>query len=178
MRNRKEDDSLRRRLVQLTHLYFRETFQALKDTGIHPKQVPFMILLDEQEGMSQREISQELGISPPTVAVSVKRLEKSGLVERREDEQDLRRSRIFLTERGKETIQDIKTCVEEKEALVLSGYDHCPFVCPGFLRFVFARLYIKNHQRGYPAEGYRGWCCRIHPGRDHESSADFSGQRG
>ena len=122
MRNRKEDDSLRRRLVQLTHLYFRETFQALKDTGIHPKQVPFMILLDEQEGMSQREISQELGISPPTVAVSVKRLEKSGLVERREDEQDLRRSRIFLTERGKETIQDIKTCVEEKEALVFRGF--------------------------------------------------------
>ncbi len=122
MRNRKEDDSLRRRLVQLTHLYFRETFQALKDTGIHPKQVPFMILLDEQEGMSQREISQELGISPPTVAVSVKRLEKSGLVERREDEQDLRRSRIFLTERGKETIRDIKTCVEEKEALVFRGF--------------------------------------------------------
>ena len=39
-----KDDSLRRRLVQLTHLYFRETFHELKKIGIHPKQVPFMIL--------------------------------------------------------------------------------------------------------------------------------------
>ena len=45
-----EDDSLRRRLVQLTHLYFRETFQELQKIGIHPKQVPFMILLSDHEG--------------------------------------------------------------------------------------------------------------------------------
>ena len=30
MHNECGDDSLRRRLVQLTHLYFRETFQELK----------------------------------------------------------------------------------------------------------------------------------------------------
>ena len=96
-----EDDSLRRRLVQLTHLYFRETFQELQKIGIHPKQVPFMILLSDHEGLSQREISEELGISPPTVAVSVKRLEKSGLVERQEDAKDQRRCRIYLTTQGK-----------------------------------------------------------------------------
>ena len=40
MRNRKEDDSLRRRLVQLTHLYFRETFQALKELGFIQSRCP------------------------------------------------------------------------------------------------------------------------------------------
>lgn len=122
MYNECGDDSLRRRLVQLTHLYFRETFQELKKTGIHPKQVPFMILLSNQEGLSQREISKELGISPPTVAVSVKRLEKSGLVERKEDEKDQRRCRIYLTGQGKEVISSVQKCVEEKEALVFQGF--------------------------------------------------------
>lgn len=122
MHNECGDDSLRRRLVQLTHLYFRETFQELKKIGIHPKQVPFMILLSNQEGLSQREISKELGISPPTVAVSVKRLEKSGMVERRADEKDQRRCRIYLTRQGKEVISSGKKCVEEKEALVFQGF--------------------------------------------------------
>lgn len=122
MHNECGDDSLRRRLVQLTHLYFRETFQELKKIGIHPKQVPFMILLSNQEGLSQREISKELGISPPTVAVSVKRLEKSGMVERRTDEKDQRRCRIYLTRQGKEVINSGKKCVEEKEALVFQGF--------------------------------------------------------
>lgn len=117
-----EDDSLRRRLVQLTHLYFRETFQELQKIGIHPKQVPFMILLSDHEGLSQREISEELGISPPTVAVSVKRLEKSGLVERQEDAKDQRRCRTYLTTQGKAVICNVKKCVEEKEALVFQGF--------------------------------------------------------
>ena len=81
-----------------------------------------MILLSNQEGLSQREISKELGISPPTVAVSVKRLEKSGLVERKEDEKDQRRCRIYLTRQGKEIICNVKQCVEEKEALVFQGF--------------------------------------------------------
>lgn len=55
-----EDDSLRRRLVQLTHLYFRETFQELQKIGIHPKQVPFMILLSDHEDSASGKFQRSL----------------------------------------------------------------------------------------------------------------------
>ena len=94
------EDSLQNMLVKLTHLYFKRAFAALKETDIHPKQVPLLGLLSTQEGQSQREIPQALKISAPTVAVSIKRLEKSGILERRADEKDQRMSRIYLTEKG------------------------------------------------------------------------------
>ena len=81
-----------------------------------------MLLLDEHAGMSQKEISQELNISPPTVAVSVKRLEKAGFVERRPDENDQRMSRISLTPQGREIIEEAKACIEENESLMFKGF--------------------------------------------------------
>ena len=100
-----KDDSLHGKFVQLTHLYYRNTFKILSETGIHPKQIPLLILLDKRDGMSQKEISEELHISAPTVAVSMKRMEKAGIIERRNDEHDQRMVRIYLTAQGKEMIE-------------------------------------------------------------------------
>ena len=59
-----KDDSLHGKFVQLTHLYYRNTFKILSETGIHPKQIPLLILLDKRDGMSQKE-SQKNCISAP-----------------------------------------------------------------------------------------------------------------
>lgn len=117
-----KDDSIQGRFTKLIHLYYRKTFEIFKETEIHPKQVPLMIILDKKEGMSQKEISQELNISPPTVAVSIKRLEKAGLVERRADERDQRMSRIYLTVQGREIIEKSKACIEENERIIFKGF--------------------------------------------------------
>ena len=116
------DNSLHGKIVQLTHLYYRNTFKILSETGIHPKQIPLLILLDKRDGMSQREISEELHISAPTVAVSMKRMEKAGIIERRNDEHDQRMVRIYLTTQGKETIEKSRKCVEENEKMVFAGF--------------------------------------------------------
>lgn len=116
------DDSLHEKFVQLTHLYYRNTFKILSETGIHPKQIPMLILLSKQDGMSQREISDQLHISAPTVAVSMKRMEKAGIVERKNDEHDQRMVRIYLTAKGKETIEKSRKCVEDNEKTVFAGF--------------------------------------------------------
>lgn len=51
--------------------------------------------------VTQREIADKLGVSPPTVAVAVKRMESAGLVHRQTDESDLRKNWISLTDKGK-----------------------------------------------------------------------------
>lgn len=115
-------DSIQSRFMKLTHLYYRNTFAIFKETEIHPKQVPLMIILDEKEGMSQKEISKELNISAPTVAVSIKRLEKAGFLERRADERDQRMSRVYLTSAGREIIEKSKACIEENEKILFKGF--------------------------------------------------------
>lgn len=118
----KRDDSFQIRFVRLTHLYYKSTFAILSETGIHPKQIPLMMLLNDREGMSQKEISEVMRISPPTVAVSMKRLEKAGLVERKADEEDQRRIRIYLTGKGKDLIEKARECIEENEKKVFRGF--------------------------------------------------------
>lgn len=139
------DDSLQNMLVKLTHLYFKRAFAALKETDIHPKQVPLLGLLSTQEGQSQREISQALKISAPTVAVSIKRLEKSGILERRADEKDQRMSRIYLTEKGKAITEKVKSCIEESENMTFQGFSESE-LC--LLRRFFAQMIdnLENDQ--------------------------------
>ena len=67
--------------------------------------------------MSQREIAEHLRIKPPTVNVTVQRLEKAGFLFRKADEKDQRVSRIYLTEKGKQAKERGMKRVEENEKI-------------------------------------------------------------
>lgn len=58
---------------------------------------------------SQRELAQALHVSPATIATSLKSLERLGYVEKRVDEQDARRNRVIITEKG---VNAVKACFE------------------------------------------------------------------
>ncbi len=65
---------------------------------------PQLALLDwiaGSPGGGVQEVAGGLGLTPPTVSVSVRRLEEAGLVERQPDPQDGRAIRLFLTEQGR-----------------------------------------------------------------------------
>lgn len=140
MATEKKEENLQTLFIRLTHLYFKKAFDMLKDTGIHPKQVPLIGLVYHREGISQKEISQALQISPPTVAVSIKRLEKAGIIERKADEKDQRLSRIYLTEEGKTVTEKARECIREKEKLLFQGFSESE-IC--LLRRFFLQM-IQN----------------------------------
>lgn len=51
--------------------------------------------------VTQRQIADMLGVSPPTVAVSVKRMERAGLIHKQTHDSDMRKNCISLTDKGK-----------------------------------------------------------------------------
>lgn len=122
MKCRGNEDSFENMFLKLTHLYYKRAFAILKETEIHPRQIPLVGLVAQQEGISQKEISRILGISAPTVAVSIKRLEKAGLIERKTDEKDQRMSRIYLTDQGKEITGKAKLCIRQTEETLYRGF--------------------------------------------------------
>jgi DNA-binding MarR family transcriptional regulator len=71
---------------------------------------PFILFMlrDHQEGMNwdQKQFAEALGVSPATVAISIKRMERAGLVTRVPDPEDLRRNRITITEKGRRLVDD------------------------------------------------------------------------
>ena len=118
----KNDDSLQSLFLKTTHMYFGRAYDALREMDVHPRQVPMLHLLGKKEGLSQREISQEMKIKPPTVAVSIKRMEKSGLIIRRTDEKDQRMSRIYLSQKGRELTENVQKMVEDSENAIFRGF--------------------------------------------------------
>ena len=87
--------------MKLSALHRYHIHTALSKHGVFPGQPPLLNLLEESD-CTQKDLSEKLKVSAATVAVSVKRLQKSGLVEKLSDSEDLRCNRIRITQKGRE----------------------------------------------------------------------------
>jgi len=61
----------------------------------------FLRVLWEEDGLSQTELSERIGIVGPTTAIAIGRMVRDGLAVQRADPADRRKARIFLTPKGK-----------------------------------------------------------------------------
>jgi MarR family transcriptional regulator, organic hydroperoxide resistance regulator len=77
--------------------------------GLYQGQPPVLRALWQQEGLTQREIAQQLKIAPATVTKMLQRMEKTGFIQRRSDPDDQRVTRVYLTDAGR----DVQSAVEE-----------------------------------------------------------------
>ena len=113
--------SLLSMFMRINRRFMAKCFGQMQEVGIYPGQIPVLGLLAYKDGLSQREIAEHLRIKPPTVNVTVQRLEKAGFLYREADEKDQRISRIYLTEKGKQAKEDGMKKVKENEKILLSG---------------------------------------------------------
>jgi DNA-binding MarR family transcriptional regulator len=70
--------------------------------GTQPSHVTCLRLLAMRDGICQRDIADALRISRARVTAIVQALEKAGAVRRERDGTDARRTRVYLTEAGRE----------------------------------------------------------------------------
>ena len=109
-------------LMRIDRHFMGKCFGQLQEVGIYPGQLPVLGMVARFDGLSQKEIAEKLNIKPPTVNVSVQRLEKAGFVYRRPDEKDQRVTRIFLTEKGKESRTRGLEMIRINEKIMLDGF--------------------------------------------------------
>ena len=114
--------SIQSLMMEISRMYMEKCFVKLKKLGVHPRQIPILAVLYKKDGCSQKELVKELGVKPPTVTVSIQRLEKSGLIIRRQDERDQRVSRIYLSEEGRAIIKEGIQMAKEGEKQILAGF--------------------------------------------------------
>ena len=65
-------------------------FHLLKKHGVHAGQLPLLFALKQHGPCRQNALAHTLMISPATIAVSLQRMERSGLLKRIPDPSDLR----------------------------------------------------------------------------------------
>jgi DNA-binding MarR family transcriptional regulator len=82
-------------------LFARALDRGLASRGVSHGQFPILIVLWEEDGLTQSEIARRLDIEQPTVANTLKRMERDGLISTAPDPANARRVRILLTERAR-----------------------------------------------------------------------------
>lgn len=82
------------------------------DGQTHPAQASCLWVLSSNDGVSQGDLADLLRVSRPTITVMLQKMEAAGMVERRTDEVDQRKVRIYLTDEGR------KRASESHDALV------------------------------------------------------------
>ena len=82
----KEEDEKERQssflslFMKVDRHFMTKCFGQMQELGIYPGQIPVLGLLAYKDGLSQREIAEHMRIKPPTVNVTVQRLEKAGFL--------------------------------------------------------------------------------------------------
>ena len=82
---------------------------------------PFLRALWEEDGLTQRELSERVRMKGSTTVAAINRLEQKGLVRRVANKKDARKINVFLTAKGRETYDRCMPEVETVNTLGLSG---------------------------------------------------------
>jgi DNA-binding MarR family transcriptional regulator len=78
-------------------------------------------MLWDEDGMTQRELGDRVGINGPTMVTALNSMERAGLVKRVQNRTDRRKINVFLTARGRNLKRKLWPMAAEVLAVGLSG---------------------------------------------------------
>ena len=111
-----------KRMVRVTLLHRYAISTSLSGMKLYRGQPEILEYLKEHGDCSQKELADFLGVTPASIATSLKRMSKSGFIERTADETDRRINRLRLTEKGKEVFLDGKAECDRIDSVMFSGF--------------------------------------------------------
>ncbi len=101
--------------------------QELSATGIYRSQHQLLMFAADHPQVSQKELARLHGVSTATIAVSLKKLEQGGYIERKVNARDNRYNQICVTKKGMEAVEKSVTIFEELEKRMFLGFSQEDF---------------------------------------------------
>jgi DNA-binding MarR family transcriptional regulator len=132
----------------LARLFAGALYRRIGQHGVNTGQFPVLLMLWEQDGVTQASLVDKLAVEQPTMAGTLQRMERAGLIKRVADPNDRRQARIHLTRKGRTLEEALVAGAKETNAIALAG-----FTAAESAQFVkLARRMIQNLERDNPAE--------------------------
>lgn len=114
-------ESLGYQVNHLARLLAAALKERIEPHGVVPGQFAQLLALLEQDGVSQSELCRQVQIDQSTMAHTLKRMERDGLVSRSSDAADQRRAVITLTPRARELAPTLVGAAREVNAAAAAG---------------------------------------------------------
>jgi MarR family transcriptional regulator, organic hydroperoxide resistance regulator len=110
------------RIGQLNIIHRIYIHRAAAENGIYFGQLPILEYVSSHGQCTQTELAETLQVSAPSIATSVKRMQKTGLLKKVADESDLRCNRISITEKGLDLAQKCRSAFDTVDARMFEGF--------------------------------------------------------
>ena len=107
-------------LVSRSAEVFRE--ERLKDCGIKGCQSKYVLVIAQNPGVSQEEISRSLFVNKSNVARQISLLEEGGFVKKVENDKDRRAVLLYPTQKLLDALPRVREVLAEWRALVTGGF--------------------------------------------------------
>lgn len=107
-------------LVSRSAEVFRE--ERLKDCGIKGCQSKYVMVIAQNPGVSQEEISRSLFVNKSNVARQISLLEEAGFVRREDNDKDRRAVLLYPTDKLLDVMPRVRMVLAEWRALVTEGF--------------------------------------------------------
>ena len=96
----------------ISRLYTLRVRIEAENLGIKNSYRALLTQLYIKDGGTQLSLAEKTGMKAPTISVTLRKLEKEGLVNRIVDESDLRKTHFFLTDKGKQTTEALNKSID------------------------------------------------------------------
>ncbi|WP_455269458.1 MarR family winged helix-turn-helix transcriptional regulator [Rhizobium herbae] len=111
--------------------------------GFAPGQFPVLLELWSEEGLTQKQLLDRLDIEQATMANTLSRMERDGLILRKKHPSDKRAQQVFLTDKAREMETEAKDAAFAADQSLFSGFRHFERE----LMLEYMRKAIANTQR-------------------------------
>ena len=132
----------------LARLFAGALYRRIGQHGVNTGQFPVLLMLWEEDGVTQASLVEKLAVEQPTMAGTLQRMERAGLIKRVADPDDRRQAHIHLTRKGRALEDALVAGAKETNAIALGGVTAAEATV--FVKL--ARRMIENLERDEPAE--------------------------
>ena len=109
-------------LVQMCKLLRARAHALLEEIGLYGGQQFVLMALWQKEGITHSELAGQLHVRPATITNALKRMERAGFLERQQDAEDQRVSRVYLTDAGRNIRDAVEGVWRELEGQTFAGF--------------------------------------------------------
>ena len=103
------------------HRVMKRAKSKYEEFDLNRSQASILFTLHQRSSMSQKDLAVSLNMTQPSITSAIRKMEKDGDINRKQDESDQRVMRLALTEKGESCIQNVKKVAEEMRELIFRG---------------------------------------------------------
>ena len=107
---------------EISKLFLDKMRKNSEELGFKSGYRQILRFLSHEDGVTQVDIARNSHFTAPTVSVTLKKMEDEGLISRKTDKNDTRRTRVFITEKGREWESHLHEKVMDCEEMLVRGF--------------------------------------------------------